>query len=78
MVIKTVIHFNNLDGLSVLYVVLKRETKRAKNMLSGFTVLRKKREGSVANLTLKNPQIAAILVIWTVNDIEGGSPEEMK
>ena len=50
---KTLIHFNNLDGLSVMYVVLKRETKRAKSILSGFTVLRKEREGSVANLIKK-------------------------
>ena len=36
-----------------MYVVLKRETKRAKSILSGFTVLRKEREGSVANLIKK-------------------------
>lgn len=53
LVLKTLIHFNRLDGLSVLYVVLKRETKRAKSILSGFTVLRKKREGSVADLIFK-------------------------
>lgn len=57
LVIKTVIHFNNLDGLSVLYVVLKRETKRAKNMLSGFTVLRRKEKGLwLIQFKKKNPR----------------------
>ena len=75
---KTLIHFNNLDGLSVMYVVLKRETKRAKSILSGFTVLRKEREGSVANLIKKKSPDSCYLSDMTVNDIEGGAPEEMK
>lgn len=41
LVLKTLTHFNNLDGLSVQSVVSKSGTERAKSVLRRFTVLRK-------------------------------------
>lgn len=70
LVLNTLIHFNNFDGLTSQCVASKEEDKedKAKWLYNGNGEEKRRICRPVLSA---NPQLAAVLVKWTVNGAEG-------